>query len=45
MTGIIIRRPYRGTSLVAQCRGLQVQSLLQEDPTRHEATKPVHHYS
>ena len=45
MTGVIIRRPYRGTSLVAQYRGSKVQSLLQEDPTLHEATKPTHHYS
>ena len=39
-----------GTSLVAQwlrihlpMQGTQVRSLVWEDPTCHEATKPVHH--
>ena len=39
-----------GTSLVAQqlrillsTQGTQVQALVREDPTCHEATKPVHH--
>ena len=51
MNGIsaLIRRELR-TSLVAQClrihlpmQGTWVRSLVQEDPTCHGATKPVHH--
>ena len=43
-------KPQRGTSLVAQwlrirlpMQGTRVRSLVQEDPTCHRATKPVHH--
>ena len=41
-----------GASLVVQWLGIrlleqgtQVQSLVQEEPTHHRATKPVHHSS
>ena len=44
------KHPHAGTSLVEQwlrirlpMQGTRVQALVQEDPTCHEATKPMHH--
>ena len=47
---MVLRGTVRGTSLVAQwlriclpMQGTQVQPLVQEDPTCHGETKPMHH--